>query len=185
LQLDATTNPSHLRLKNHAEEMERLFAWLFRRAALRTVTADLKSGDDYVEAAIPLNLPLQTIEQVAFKFRNLATAETRHVNVVPLGTALVVVFLALHMHQIKFIDQAVPLEQAEGAVDGNAIDLGIEATRAAQQLAGVEVLLGSFDHAENGATLTGHAQSTRHQLGLQTSRNFGLWQWHGIDPYCN
>src|SRR5258708_14335273 len=91
-------------------------------AALRTVTADFESGDDDVEAAISLNLPLQSIEKVTLKFSNLATAQTCHVDVVALRAALVEVFLALHMHQVRFVNQSVSLEQSQGAIHPDPVD---------------------------------------------------------------
>jgi hypothetical protein len=158
--------------KRSGEEI--LFVRLFGCAALRTITADFQPGDHNMEPAIALNLSLQAIEEVAFKFRNLAAAQTCHVDVIPLGTALVVVLLALHMHEVKFIDQTVPLQQAKRAIYGDPVDLRIEAASAPQQLAGIKVLFGGFDDAQDGAPLTGHAQSARHQLGLETSWNLGL-----------
>jgi hypothetical protein len=113
-----------------------------------------------VKPAISLNLSLQAIEEIAFKFSNLAAAQTCHMDVIPLGTALIVVLLALHMHQVKFIDQTVPLQQAERAIDGDPVDLRIKAASAPQQLAGIKVLFGGFDDAEDGAPLAGHAQSS-------------------------
>lgn len=49
-----------------------LLVGFFRRTALGAVPADFESSDDDMETAIPLNLSLQSVEQVAFKFRNLA-----------------------------------------------------------------------------------------------------------------
>ena len=73
------------------------------------VAANFQTGDDNVKAAIPLNLTLQPIKQITFEFGNLAAAQARHVNVVALRTPLVEVFLALHVHQVEFVDQAMPL----------------------------------------------------------------------------
>jgi hypothetical protein len=100
------------------------------------------------------------------------------VDVVALGAALEVMFFTMHVHEIEFIDQAMSFEQAEGAVDGDAVDVGIEAAGVAQDLAGVEVLFGGFDHAQDSAALAGHAQAARHKFGLQASRGFGLGQGH-------
>jgi hypothetical protein len=157
-----------------SKKEESLFVWLFRGTALRTVTADFQSGNDDVEPAIPLNLSLQAVEEIALKFSNLAAAETCHVNVVPLRPPLVVVLLALHVHQVKFVNQAVPLQQAKRAINRHSINLRIEAACAAEQLAGVKVLFGGFNHAEYRTALAGHAESTRHQFGLKTSWDLGL-----------
>ena len=127
-----------------------------------------------MEAAVALDLSLKPVEEIAFEFRDLAAAQAGHMDVVTLRTALVVMLLSLHVHEIEFIDQAMSLEQSEGAIDGDAVDVGIKAAGVAQDLAGVEMLFSGFDHAENGATLVGHAQAAGHQFGLQASRGFGL-----------
>jgi murein endopeptidase len=73
----------------------------------------------------------------------------------------------------------MPLEQAQSAVDGYTINLRINLSRVAQNLARIQMLLGSLHDAQNGAPLAGHAQSTRHQLGLQAAWNLSLWKWQG------
>ena len=78
---------------------------LFGRASatLRAIAADLKPGHDNVEAAVALDLTLEAIEEVAFKFQDLSTAETCHVDVVALGASFIEVLLPLHMHQVEFV----------------------------------------------------------------------------------
>src|ERR1700682_334086 len=98
---------------------------------------------------------------------------------VPPWPAFVEVFLALHMHQVEFVNQAVPFQKSKRAVDRDPVNLRVETAGTPQQLAGIEVLLGGFHHAEDGAALTRHAQSARHEFSLQTSRNLGFGQWHG------
>jgi hypothetical protein len=127
-----------------------------------------------VELAIALDLALETVEEIAFKLRDLAAAQARHVDVIALRATLVKVFLALHVHEVEFVNQAMTLEQVEGAVYGHAVHFRINALRAAQDLARIEVLLGSLDYAENGASLTGHAQTAGHKFRLQASGSFGL-----------
>lgn len=45
--------------------------------------------------------------------------------VIAIGLGLVVVLLALNVHEIEFIDQSTILEQSEGSIDRGAIDVGI------------------------------------------------------------
>jgi hypothetical protein len=127
-----------------------------------------------MEAAVSLNLPLQAIKEITFEFRNLAAAQARHVDVVPLGAAFVEVFLALHVHEIEFVNQPVSLEQSERAVNRDPVNLRVQPAGAPQQLAGIEVLLGGFHHTENGAALARHAQPPRHQFRLEASRDLGF-----------
>jgi len=147
--------------------------------ALRAIAADLQPRNHDMEVAVPLNLAFEAVKQVAFELDDFSAAQARHMNVIALRASLIVVLLALHVHQIKLINQSMPLKQAESAIDGYTIDLGIDLSRMAQNLARVQMLLCSLYHAQNGAALACHAQSARHQFGLQTSRNFGFWKWQG------
>jgi hypothetical protein len=133
-----------------------------------------------VELTITLDLPLQPFKQIALEFDNLAASQAGHVDMVALRTALVIVLFPLHVHEIKFIHQTVPLEQAEGAVDGHAVDVRIKAPSVTQYLAGIEVLFGGLDHAQNGASLSSHTQAARHEFRLQASGGFGLGQGHRL-----
>jgi len=147
-------------------------------AALRTVSPDFEPADDDMEVAITLDLPFQPFEQVALEFQNLAASQAGHVDVVALGTALVIMLFPLHVHEIKLIHQPMSLEQAEGAVHGYAINLRVKPAGVTQYLAGIEVLLGGLDHTQDRAALPGHAQAARHQFSLQASGGFGLWEGH-------
>jgi len=131
-----------------------------------------------MELAIALDLSFEPVEKIAFEFRNLPAAQASHVNVISLRTSFVKMFLPLHVHQIQLVDQPVALQQAQGAVHRDPVNLGIEPTRTPQELAGVKMLLGGLDDAENSAALASHAQPARHQFGLQSSGSFGLRQWH-------
>ena len=74
------------------------------------------------------------------------------------------------------------LQEPQRAVDSAAIYAGIDLLRLAENLAGIEVLARCFHHAENGPALLGHAYSPLGKVGLQSARNFGLWQWHAMTP---
>ena len=93
-------------------ELRNSFVRLFRSvlAALRAVSADFQPADHDVKPAITLDLPFEPVEKVAFQFADFPAPQAGHVDVVTLRPALIVVFLALHVHQIKFIDQTVALE---------------------------------------------------------------------------
>ncbi len=112
-----------------------------------------------MEATVTLDLPLEPFEQIAFEFHDAATAQASHVDVVALRATLVIMLFSLHVHEIEFIYKAMSLEQTQGAVDGYAVNVRIKAARMTQDLAGIEMLFGSFDNAENGATLAGHTQA--------------------------
>ncbi len=127
--------------------------------ALSTVPANFQASHDNVEAAIALNLALEPVEEIAFEFHDLSTAQARHVNVVPLRTTLIKMLFPLHVHEIEFIDQSMALEKAERAIDGNAVDSRVQFARVTQNLGRVEVLLRSFYDAEDGASLMRQANA--------------------------
>jgi len=79
------------------------------RSALCAVPADLKPTHEDVKLALALYLTFKAIEQIAFKLGDLSAAQARHMNVVALRSALVKMLLALHVHKIKFVNQAVAL----------------------------------------------------------------------------
>ncbi len=122
-------------------------------ATLAAISANFQPAHHDMEAAIALNLSLETVEQIAFEFHDLSTTQARHVNVIALGTTLVIMFFSLHVHEIEFIDQAVALEKTKSAIHGNAIDSGVKLACVPENLRGIEVLLGGFHHAENRASL--------------------------------
>ena len=79
-------------------------------AAVRTVSANFQATHDDVKPAIALDLSFQAIEQLAFEFHDFSAAQARHVDVVALWAALIKMLLALHVHQVEFVDQAIALQ---------------------------------------------------------------------------
>jgi hypothetical protein len=143
-------------------------------AAGATVSADFQSGYHDVEGAVALDLAFEAIEKSTLELGDLAAAQASHVDMIALRTTLVKMLFSLQVHEIEFVNQAVALEQMQGAIDGDAIDLRVDATGFAEDLAGVEMLFGGFDDAEDGAALAGHTQPARHQFCLKTARSFGF-----------
>jgi len=137
-----------------------------------------------VKPTVALNLALEAVKQVALEFRNLSATQARHMDVIPLRPSLVVVLLALEVHQVEFVDESMTLEKVKRPVNGNPIHLRINFASLAQDLAGIEMLLGSFNHTKDGPSLPRHAQTSRHEFSLQAARSFGLGQWHSRTPRC-
>jgi hypothetical protein len=158
IERDASRQGAYFLFHAECNAMQQLFGSI--RAAVGAVTTDFQAAHHDVKTAVALNLPLKAVEQIAFEFHNLAAAEASHVDVVALGTALVEVLLALHMHQIELVNEPVALKQLQSAVYGNSVDGGVELARMTQELCGVEMLLGVFNHAENSAALPSQAKAT-------------------------
>lgn len=122
---------------------------LLRGAALSTVATDFETTHYDVEAAFALNLPFQTVKQIAFKFGDFPAAKTSHVNMVTVRPAFVEVFFALHVHEVKLVDQTMPFQQLERAIYRDAIDTRIELACMAQDLGSIQMLLCGFNHAQD------------------------------------
>jgi hypothetical protein len=148
-------------------------------AALRAVSTYFQTRNDNVKAAITLDLAFETVEKVTLKLHDLAAAQARHVNMIALRTPLVKMLLTLHVHQIKFVDQPVALQEVERAVNRHAVNSGIQSLGMAEDLRRIEVLLRRFDDAEDSATLVRQANSAGGENGLQSSWGFGFRQRHG------
>lgn len=77
---------------------------LFRGAAFGAVAANFQPADNDVEAALALDLALQPIEKIALELRNFPAAQAGHVDVIAMRTAFVEMLLALHMHEVEFVN---------------------------------------------------------------------------------
>ena len=133
-----------------------------------------------MKVAVALDLSFDAVEEVAFELLHLAAAQARHVHVVALRTPLVEVAFALHVQQVELVDEAVPFQQPQRAIDRHAINVGIDAYRLAQDLRCVQVLAGRLNDAQNYAALLRHADAARQQRRLQRARSFGLRKRHSV-----
>ncbi len=93
-------------------------------------------------------------------------------DVVAAQLALIIVAFAVDVHQVELVDHPLPLKQMQGPVYRAAVDGGVDFLCLAQNLAGVEVLLGGFDDCENGPSLLGHADARGWPVALAGAREF-------------
>ena len=136
------------------------------RPACLAVPADLQTRNQNAEVALLRYGFLQFFEELAFKLHHFAAAQAGHVQVVAARAALVEVALSLYVHKVELVDQALALQKADGAVYRDAVDIGIKTASFAQNLASVEMLLGGFDDAQDGAPLPGKPYAAIHELRL-------------------
>ncbi len=141
---------------------------------MRAISADLQPAHHNVETAFALNLALQPVEQVAFEFRDLPAAQAGHVDVVALRPAFIEMLLSLHVHEVEFIHQPVPFQKTESAINGDPVYARIELSGLSKNLSGIQMLLSSFDHAQNCPALVRETKTARHQFRLQIPGSFGL-----------
>jgi len=110
-------------------------------------------GDRDFDAAIVSDLTFQLLEEAGFKFADFATAQAGDVNVVARTVCFVIMLIAAEMQEIEFVDQAMALQEIEGAIDGDAMDVRIDALGALEDFVGGEVALGAVHHLEKDAAL--------------------------------
>ena len=109
---------------------------------------------------------------------DLPAAQAGHVDVITLGTAFVKVLLPLHVHQVKFVHQAMALEQFQSAINRHPVNSRVQPARLTQDLARVQMLLGGFDHSQDGTALVGKTNPAGGQGRLQMSGSLGFRKWH-------
>jgi len=108
--------------------------WSVGRPTLCAITADFQSTHENVKLAIALYLTFQAIEQIALKLSDFSAAQASHVNVIALWPPFIEVLFALHVHQIKFIYQAIPLQQLQCSINRDPVDAGIDFAGMAKNL---------------------------------------------------
>src|SRR5580704_491820 len=99
--------------------------------APRAIPANLQSRYHNPEPAVFFHLSLQLLENIAHELHDLAATQARHVDVVPVQLALVVVSLAVDVHQVEFVNQSMPLQQPQRPVHRAAIHARIQFLRLA------------------------------------------------------
>jgi hypothetical protein len=138
------------------------------------ISGDFQSRHHDPEPAVFLHLPLESLENIAHEFQALARAQTSQVDVIPVQLALVIMILAMDVHEVRFVDQPVPLQQLEGAADRAATHAGIQLLGLAQELGGIQVFGRNLHHAQDGAPRLRHPDSALREVGLETARHFRL-----------
>jgi hypothetical protein len=134
------------------------------------VTADFRTRNFYANVAILFNLGLQFFVEAAFEFTDASAAQTSHVNVIARSMTLVEMSAAAQMEQVELVHQPVTFQKIERTVNGDARDARVDAARAAQQTAGVQMSPCGFHHLQQNAPLVREPHSSRCKLLLQTPR---------------
>jgi hypothetical protein len=136
--------------------------------AIGAIAADFCASDGNFDLAVLLDLTLHLLEEAALHFPDLPAAQARDVNVVARAVALVKMLLAVDVEKIQLVYQSHFLEHIQCAVNGDAVDLRIDALRAFENRSGVEMALGVVHHLEKDAALAREADSALGKSGLKT-----------------
>ena len=122
-------------------------------AAIFADAAYFGAGNRNFDAAIVGNLTLQLLEEAGLEFADFAAAQAGDVDVIARAVGFVVMLIAAEMQEVEFVDQAMALQEIEGAIDGDAMDAGIDALGALKDFVGGEVALGAVHDLEEDAAL--------------------------------
>ena len=102
---------------------------------------------------------LQLLVEAGFEFANLPAAQAGDVNVIARAVSFIVMTISTKVEEIKLVNQALTLEQVNGPIDGDEMDLGIDFLRPLKDLVDIEVLLGGIHDFEDDSTLAGKANA--------------------------
>ncbi len=115
--------------------------------------AHFGAGDGDPNVAIAGDLLLELFVEAGFEFADFAATETGDVDVISRAVSFVVMAVTAEMEKIKFVDEALPLEEVDGAVDGDEVDVMVDVLGPFEDLVDVEMLLGAVHDLEDDAAL--------------------------------
>lgn len=133
------------------------------------VAADFGAADLNADAAFAFDLLLQLFVEAAFEFADFAAAQAGDVDMVAGAVAFVIVAVAAEMEQVEFVDQTVALEEIDGAVNGDAMDAGIDFVSAFEDFIGIEMALGGIHDLDDDAALAGETHAALFKFGFEPS----------------
>jgi hypothetical protein len=154
-------------------------------AAIIADAADFGAGDRNFDAAIVGDLTFQLLEEAGLEFSDFAAAQAGDVDVIARSMGFVVMLIAAEMEEIEFVDQAMALQEIEGAIDSDAMDMGIDALRALEDFVGGEVALGAVHHLKEDAPLTREADAFFGERSFQAAgARIDVNAFSGTDAMC-
>ena len=131
------------------------------------------------------DLLFELLVEAGFEFADFAAAEAGDMDVVAGSVGFVVMAVAAEVEEIELVDEAFFLEEVDGAVDGDEMDVGVHFLGASEDLIDVEMLFGGVHNFEDDAALAGEADSLFAEGFLQVARGFGgVDAFSGRDAMC-
>ncbi len=119
------------------------------------------------------------------EFADGSAFQAGDVDVIARAVAFVEVLVAAQVEQVELVDQAVALQQIEGAVDGDAMDARVEFLRAIENGAGIEMALGVVHDLEENFSLAREADAALGEGFLQAAGALvGVDAFAGGDSMC-
>jgi hypothetical protein len=106
-----------------------------------------------------LDLGLELLEEAALDFAHFAATKTGDMNVISRPMAFIIVLITAKMKEVELVNQAVALEEVDGAIHRDPMNAGIDLVGAVENSAGIEVLFGIIHYLNDGATLARQADT--------------------------
>jgi hypothetical protein len=123
------------------------------RLAVGAVAADLRASDQNLKTEVRFHLAADALQGLAEKFFDTPTAQAYDVSVLLFHSRLVVMLLAIEMHQIKLVYQASGFQHLQRAVNSDAIQLRIFFFSEMVKTFGIQVLARFVDQIEQDLAL--------------------------------
>jgi hypothetical protein len=127
--------------------------FFFRGEAVVADAPDFGAGDRDTDVAVGGDLLLELFVETRFEFTDFAAAEAGDVDVVAGAVRFIIVAIATEVQEVEFVNEALALEEIDGAVDGDEVNLGIDLLGTFENLIDVEVLFGGIHHLKDDAAL--------------------------------
>ena len=153
------------------------------------VASNLQSCSLHLKSFVQRHVLLEPLEHAVFDLGDLAAAVAGQMKVFRAGAGFKIMHLAMQMHQVKLIDEALLLQKLERAVNGGPVDIDL-LLRSLAQSACIQVRIRLIENFKKDTALTCHSNSGRGQFCaeaamhsfipvdlscayLRMSRNFG------------
>src|SRR5581483_3554083 len=98
-----------------------------------------RPGNRNFHSEVAFDLRLELLIKPAFEFPDLATLQASNVNVVARTVSFVIVAVAAQVQKVQLVDQAMLLQQVNGAIDGHQMDVRIDDFGPLEDLIDVQV----------------------------------------------
>jgi len=140
--------------------------------AVGAVAADFGAGDGDFDLAIVFDFPFELLEESAFHFPYFPATQTGNVNVIAQTVAFVIVLIAANVEKVELVNEADALEHIECAVNGDAVNAGIDFLRAIEDCSGIQMLVGAIHYLHENTTLASETDFLGSERGLQAAGTF-------------
>jgi hypothetical protein len=117
-----------------------------------------------VKSGLPGYFLFQLFERRTRVLQDRSALEAGQMAVVATGFGLVIMLLPFQVHQVQFVNQSLPFQQADGSVHGGTVDFRVLFPSKLEQLGGIQVTRGVLDEVDKQSSLGGDAYASPDEL---------------------